>query len=286
MAIQNFRGIRNRVEIDLDDIVILVGSNNSGKSTILRAYELAVNNEKVMLDDFPDQSIDADALPTVELHTVVNTETAPSLKEWCRDLGNNEYLVREKWTWAKIDKPERLGYRVDLDRWANPSDKPKQPWATDNVASSKRPRPHRISTFDTPETQADAIKALITAILEEEIKTFEPKSGDSEHFTSLFGKFKSLKREFGEASQEKLEQISKDITAIVTSVIPNHEFRFSIRDTLKLSAFTIFDSEDIDVRLGDSNSMLPIASHGSGARRTLMWAVLKKLADLGYEAKS
>jgi putative ATP-dependent endonuclease of OLD family len=43
LIIKNFRAIGNKpVKIELDDIVVLVGSNNVGRSTILKAYEIAV----------------------------------------------------------------------------------------------------------------------------------------------------------------------------------------------------------------------------------------------------
>ena len=42
MTVRNIGCIGNEeVEISLDNVVCLVGKNNSGKSTILRAYELA-----------------------------------------------------------------------------------------------------------------------------------------------------------------------------------------------------------------------------------------------------
>jgi len=45
LIIKNFRTIgSNAVTIDLDDIVVLVGANNAGKSSILRAYEVAMNS--------------------------------------------------------------------------------------------------------------------------------------------------------------------------------------------------------------------------------------------------
>ncbi|OKP97952.1 AAA family ATPase [Paenibacillus sp. P46E] len=58
LIIQNFRGIGNHpVTIELDKIVVLVGPNNIGKSSILRAYEVAMSegsNEAILLqDDFP-----------------------------------------------------------------------------------------------------------------------------------------------------------------------------------------------------------------------------------------
>jgi len=42
LIISNFRSITKPVSIDLDEIVVLVGPNNSGKSSILRAYEVAM----------------------------------------------------------------------------------------------------------------------------------------------------------------------------------------------------------------------------------------------------
>ena len=42
LVIKNFRSIgETPIEIELDKIVVLVGSNNSGKSSILRAYQFA-----------------------------------------------------------------------------------------------------------------------------------------------------------------------------------------------------------------------------------------------------
>lgn len=44
MIIKNFRTIGSSpVEIDLNDIAVLVGANNVGKSSILRAYEAAMS---------------------------------------------------------------------------------------------------------------------------------------------------------------------------------------------------------------------------------------------------
>jgi ATPase subunit of ABC transporter with duplicated ATPase domains len=45
LIVQNFRSIGfNAVEIELDDIVVLVGPNNVGKSSILRAYETVMSH--------------------------------------------------------------------------------------------------------------------------------------------------------------------------------------------------------------------------------------------------
>ena len=285
MIVRNFRAIKNDIEIDLNDIVILVGSNNCGKSTILKAYECAVNSEKLTIDDFHKCEIDIENLPEVEIHTIVNTDSAPKIEHWCAPYGEN-YIVKEKWLWKKAnDKPERVGYRVDLDRWALQTDSPKMPWAMDNVAYARRPKPHRVSTFDSPETQSDAIKDIINSMLEEKIKDFEPKSKDN-NFGNLKSKFETLKKEFTEASKEEVKNISNDITNIIHRIIPNHEFSFSIDDALKDDPFQIFDSKDINIKFGEKDKLFPLLNHGSGARRTLLWAILKKMAEMGFEAKA
>lgn len=286
MVVRNFRAIKEPVHIDLNDIVILVGGNNSGKSTILKAYEYAVNSEKITVDDFPDCNIDNNNLPEVEIFIEVDKDTAPKIDLWCEKLSDETYLVKEKWTWLNTkDKPERVGYLVTENRWATKDDKPRMPWATDNVASARRPKPHRVSTFDSPEIQSDAIKELVNTVLEEKIKSFKPTKQDDD-FPTLVGKFESLKQEFTEISKTEVREISNEITEIVKKIIPNHEFQFSIDDALKDDPFQIFDPKDIEIRFGEGEKLFPIINHGSGARRTILWAVLKKLAEMGYEAKN
>lgn len=75
LVIQNFRCIgETEVSIDLDDIVVLVGPNNAGKSTVLRAYEIitASSAPKLTAEDFHECN---PSIPvTMELHTAVGDD--------------------------------------------------------------------------------------------------------------------------------------------------------------------------------------------------------------------
>ena len=76
LTIKNFRCIgATPVSIDSDDIVVLVGPNNVGKSSVLKAYEVIMSREStaghLSIDDFPSGKVDSHALPEIELHTVV-----------------------------------------------------------------------------------------------------------------------------------------------------------------------------------------------------------------------
>lgn len=121
MIIRNFRCIGNKpVTIDLDDIVVLVGPNNAGKSSILKAYELVMNhgsnNCKLAESDFPNGRIKADELPQIELHTIVNGDTAPATR-WVQ-VEEGKTLVKERWTWSAANTfPKRQGFDVEKNNW-------------------------------------------------------------------------------------------------------------------------------------------------------------------------
>ncbi len=59
--VQNFRGLKgehNEIQFKKSDIIFLIGQNNTGKSTFLRAYEFFTNSkQKATLDDFYNQDI-------------------------------------------------------------------------------------------------------------------------------------------------------------------------------------------------------------------------------------
>lgn len=53
LLISNFKGIKDEIKILIDNIVVLVGPNNSCKSTILDAYEAYVSmGSSLSLDHF------------------------------------------------------------------------------------------------------------------------------------------------------------------------------------------------------------------------------------------
>jgi putative ATP-dependent endonuclease of the OLD family len=117
LIIKNFRCIGTTpVTIDLDDIVVLVGPNNGGKSSILRAYEIVMlegsNEGHLTIDDFPSSKINSEALPEIELHTVVY-DNSPG-PEWMERTGSGEMLVKEMWRWPAPGAPVRRGYNVQL----------------------------------------------------------------------------------------------------------------------------------------------------------------------------
>lgn len=166
LVIKNFRTIGNiPVEIYLDDILVLVGANNVGKSSILRAYEVAMSTGSkagyLTIDDFPNNIVDEENLPEIEVHTIIS-ENKPG-EQWIEMLPSGEMLIREKWTWNSPGvEPKRRGFDVNEQKWVD-----KVSWGAPNVANAYRPKVHRIDAFSAPDVQEAEITGLLQAIIKE-----------------------------------------------------------------------------------------------------------------------
>ncbi|QLB19103.1 AAA family ATPase [Mannheimia granulomatis] len=96
MHIENIGCIGNEgVTIELDDIVCLVGANNAGKTTVLRAYELAILQEKLNIEDFNHNSNGKPAI--VELWVHIPENAANVDEKWKEKTADGLLLVRSKW---------------------------------------------------------------------------------------------------------------------------------------------------------------------------------------------
>lgn len=167
LIVKNFRCIGSTpVSIDLNDIVVLVGANNVGKSSILKAYELAMSQGsgkgKLKIEDFPNNKIDPVNLPEIELHTIVY-DNSPG-ERWITIFATT-LLAKERWIWSNEGDPKREGWESAVGAWRQ-----QVPWGAPNVANSKETKPHRVDAFDPPEEQATAIKDLLMKAVNDRVK--------------------------------------------------------------------------------------------------------------------
>lgn len=285
LLIKNFRCIgKQPVEIELDDIVVLVGPNNAGKSSILRAYEVVMSHGStegnLSIDDFPNSTIDSDALPEIELHTVV-FDNSPG-DRWIREI-DGEKFVRERWVWSSPGAGKRQGFDIEKNDWDD-----EVPWGAPNVANSRRPQPHRVDAFSDPQTQTKEIVDLLMSILNERVKQFQSiKNEDKEDvketdYAFLLRKIQEVQTKIVQESQEEIQKVETEVSTIVEKVFPNYKIKFNAKP-----------EEDIEktINLFKSNPQLlmgpvdgyqsTIERQGSGARRTLLWAALRYISESG-----
>lgn len=287
LKIKNFGCIGSTgVSIDIDKIVVLVGANNAGKSTILRAFEVVTDCLKLDQDDFHNREIIADQLPEIELHSIANAENKPG-DEWCAPTVDGSFLIKEKWTWDAVGaEPKRVGFNVNKDDWAQQADKEKMPWGVNNVAKSRRPKPHRVNTFDDPEIQAKAITSLFKSLLEDQIKNLKHKEDDElSRYEFILESLKSLRLDSKNMQKTGIKEIEAQANLILERIFPSYGLSITAPESIApISIELLGDEFSVEMGVKDGIS-LPLQKQGSGTRRTALWTILKLLADKGMKAK-
>lgn len=291
LIVKNFRCIgQTPVEIELDDIVVLVGPNNVGKSSILKAYQIVMSEGsregELSLDDFPNGKIDENALPEIELHTIVY-DNSPG-EEWIEVSDSGEKLVREKWTWANIGRPTRRGFNIIKGRWANDTDEEKVPWGLANVANARRPQPHHVGAFDPPEKQAEEIIRILVSILNERIKTYkdESKTDEKSDYGTLLEGVREIQTKIVTDSQIEITKVQDELTGFIERIFPNYTVQFDARPEDDLDKTITLFKANPQLRMGPRGGyMSTMEAQGSGARRTLLWTALRLVSESPKKAK-
>lgn len=285
LIVKNFRCIGTTpVSIDLNDIVVLVGANNVGKSSILKAYELAMsqgsNKGKLKIEDFPNNKIDPDNLPEIELYTIVY-DNSPGEK-WITVLPNEERLVKERWIWANEGDPKREGWDAEANAWSA-----QVPWGAPNVANSRRPEPHRVDACDPPEEQATAIKALLMEAVNDKVKNLKGANQEEENeYHQLLAKVKELQKKIVADSQDQIDAVNVELSLQFEKVFPNYKIDFDAKPEDNLDKTINLFKADPQLLMGPVGGYLStIERQGSGARRTLLWTALKFISENNQKGK-
>lgn len=289
LIIKNFRCIgTNPVEIDLDEIVVLVGANNAGKSTILRAYQVVMchgsTEGKLALADFPREIVDANNLPEIELQTYVDPDAKDQPGEqWLHfEEETLRHYVRERWTWDSPNKdPDRKGRRAKAEDWSD-----QVPWGAPNIAKAQRPIPHHVDAFASPEEQAKDVIGIIKTVLQEHAN----RPGEGEDAASALDKLKvqilSVQAQLIQNSEIEIAKIENELSEIISAVFKGFKVKIDPRhENLTDKAFNLFSNDPI-LRMGpEGGHPSPLDKQGSGARRTLLWSALKLVGERSSKTK-
>lgn len=287
LTVRNFRAIGNEpVSVELDDIVVLVGPNNSGKSSILRAYEVVMQHGskegELLQEDFPNSTVDEKNPIEIELETVVYDAKAPGEKWIRKDEKTGEMFVREKWTWTQPGKPKKVGWDVAKEGW----DDKEGPWGAANVSLPARPEPHRILAFDSPEKQAEAVLKLLKDVLNERIKgiqkqdVVEGKGAEPTDYQKLLASLAEFQKKVVTDANEQITKVEKELNDLIGKVFPGQVVRFDARPDEDVDSCLNFFKDTPQLLMGPVDGYKPsVDRQGSGARRTLLWAALRLVSE-------
>lgn len=280
LIVKNYKCIGSEgVDIDLNDIVVLVGPNNAGKSSILQAYQKVMQDGSkdsvLTIFDFPEEKIDPDNLPQVEVHSIVQDVRVG--KHWLYQTETGEYLVKERWTWELPHKlPTRQGFNFEKKTWDE-----KAPFGFANVANLRRPEPHAVFAFQNPDDQANQVMGILMTAINQKVENLKASQDEENLYRSLLDQISTLQSELIDQSQEEIATINTELSRLISEVFPNYVIDFSISTEKDIEkSLTLFKSVEKELLMGPKGGYLSTVSRqGSGARRTLLWTALRYISE-------
>ncbi|WP_439588253.1 ATP-dependent nuclease [Hydrogenophaga sp.] len=274
LSVRNVGCIGNDgLAIELDNIVCLVGRNNSGKSTILRAYELARGSAAFERTRDRHQHA-ADEHPSeIELEVHIPEGIGNVDARW-KHPRDGLLIVKSRWQWAA---PDFIKVRETWDPKAGPDGVGQ--WADDKaggadaVFSSRLPRPLRIGSLeDIGKTEGN----LLTLALAPLLATLEKARGDAG--SPLFKSINSVSAEIELLSgnhTDHFNTVSAKVTSGFQKVFPKLDVKleFGAAPLVPNIADLVRSGSGLKIKDGKTDSSL--GQQGTGARRALFWAMLQ-----------
>lgn len=272
LIIENFRGVGpNGVRIKIDNIVVLIGKNNVGKTTILSAYEaFASTGAALKLKDFHNEDIKNK--PKITGIFVDVTEGELSTK-W---IHNDEVLgyincIKAQYQWSAPDeKGEKYAFNPATGQYEKGG-----LGGFDSILTSKIPTPLKISPLDDPLE----LEKKILEILTEAIKKSNKK--DNSKVEQLLSSIKQLAEDVQKEIAEDLTTSCAMVSEEMMKVFPEATVIHIEPQASKIEPEKLIGGGSF-IRLGSSEQHLaPLSNHGTGLQRTFLWSALKMLAETG-----
>jgi len=268
--------------IELDDIVCLVGPNNSGKSTVLRAYEAAVNAEPLKASEFHNQANGKQ--PQVEIWVHIPKDTPNIDEKWKEEDKEKELLlVRSRWVWPEPGgKPERSTWNPEGGgQYAEEGNAA----GLDNVFKSRLPKPFRIGSLDNPdEEHKELLKLVIEPVSEKLRKLMETPD------SALAKKADELRT----AAQSEIEPFQKVLSSVQKKINTSYQRVFSAAEievlvSLGNMGIDLEDALTKSSHIGIKEAFGPMHwnQQGTGSQRALFWSMLEVRSELkqAYDQK-
>ena len=281
LTIKNFGCFDNTgCEIKIDNIVVLIGQNNTGKSTILDAYEaFASAGGELKISNFFNENTSI-PIEITGFFTDISAEDIKTIGKKCvyKDDTYGE-CIKVKYCWSesskKADKFEGDKYTYNSE--TNTFDKGGS-GGFDSLLSSRIPFPLRIKPTDTPEKIETTITEILTATIKDTLKK------DKSKVAELLSQLEKLTHDFANEIDGELKEATNSISDKLKDIFPNYSAQFQPALGKVEVEKIIANGSHIRIKEIDKDS-LPLSHQGAGMQRSFLWAAISALAELGRMKK-
>lgn len=265
------------LRIELDNIVCLVGRNNAGKSTVLRAYQIAQKNALFELEK--DRCIWApDGAPTeIEMEVHIPKGIGNVDEKW-KVASGDLLIVRSLWRWSP---PEFTAVRKTWDPEINDWAEDGKAGGADNVFKSRLPRPLRIGSLDDAASTEDI---LLTLALSPLIERIEKERQDKESKLSaacdeIAGQLKLI----SDAHAEHFNKIAGKVATGFQGVFPDLNVKLQVGVAPLTTKLDSMVKQASGIRVSEGKNDTTLDQQGTGSRRALFWSMLQVYNEISRE---
>lgn len=270
MTVRNIGCIGSEgVTVELDDIVCLVGRNNSGKSTVLRAYELAKGTQGFSIGRDRCQTATVEQPSEIEIEAHIPEGIGNVHEKWKIKKGDL-LIVKSRWQWKAPDFERiRTTWDPEIGDWAEDG----KAGGADPVFNSRLPRVLRIGSLDDAESTE---KLLLTLALTPLLSMIEKERTSTESaLGKALGEVITQIDSLSATHEEHFNQIANHVSTGFKGVFPHLDVRLNVATAPWAPKIDGLVKEGSGLRIRDGKHDTALVQQGTGARRALFWAMLQ-----------
>ena len=276
LLIKNYKRIgHHECVIQIDEIVVLIGQNNAGKSTVLDAYETFASSGKALDESHFNNG---DISKPVEIIGVFNQLTPDDEgvigKKWTvtdADFGN---CVKVRWLWKNPnEKGQKQSYNPETNQF---EDGGVGGW--DSLFQSRIPQPIRIRPTDSIEQTQTKIVGMLSDHVKARLKA------DASSTKAVVDQIELLTKKLFEESKTVFDDIATKITDSVSQIFPATTIELVPRSKDAINE-KIVGAESY-LKIGTAGGgITPLVLQGTGIQRALLWSALSVMSESGGPKK-
>ena len=272
LQIKNFGCIdENGITIKIDDIVVLIGPNNVGKTTSIRAYEMFANSGTILkIDDFYQNNENNPVEIAGVFGEITNEDKQQIGEKWIYKNNDKQDVIKYKWRWEKSGvKGEKYSWYDKEGKWEKGG---MGGW--DSKIASCIPVPLKISPFDDSIQLENKIVELLTSAVKENVKN------DQSKVAKLLDQVNDLANEVKKQIAEELNKTTSRLQKNLNEVFPEHNVDIAPQaDKIEVDKI-LATGTHLNVA-GNDGKYYSLANQGSGLQRAFLWSAIEALADTG-----
>ncbi|MGP2427831.1 ATP-dependent nuclease [Yersinia sp. 2538 StPb PI] len=276
-SVENFKCIGREINIKIDNIIILIGQNNVGKSTILDAYEkfAILGKEKILdISYFHNEDISNKIIMTGVFVDITEDDEATIGKNWKYNDPTYGECVKFRWVWTSPgEPPQKEAFDAKKDAF-NPGGL----GGFDTKVISRIPKPIRIK----PDDSVLKTQELIIDILKNNVKDYLSSGPDSK--ADVIAQIETLTNTLVDSSKAEFDRLLGRMTENVEGIFPGIKMELIPQSKDPIDEKIIASASYLKVKNHEGRSTL-LDLQGTGLKRSLLWSALSVLSQEGKGKK-